>query len=215
VPLGGGVFVQSSSLLVSVNSSFPISRGWVADVNNGSGTATTFRVRVICAAKPANYVMVQRLGLANPTGKHTTATVTCPAGTKPLSGGAASNSESVFVTNSSTAPTGTGWQISENNADSANHLVSVVAVCGNVTGYAVGHGPVGSVAGRSTASLGARCPAGRFPTGGGAVIQSSSVGAYLSNTAFGASQNWASFAVNTSAVAFKASSTVVCGQALE
>lgn len=212
VPLGGGVIVMSTSKLVGVNSSYPFNRGWAADVNNAGDTPTTFQVKVICAVKPAKYAVVQRLGLANPAASHSTVAATCPVGTKPFSGGAASNSESVFINISSTAPAGSrSWQISENNATGTNHLVSVLAVCGSVKGYSVVHGPVVSVPGRSIASLGALCPVG-VPTGGGTVIQSSSVGAYLNLTTFG-TNGWVSFATNTSAVAFKAGSTVVCAQA--
>lgn len=215
VPLGGGVLVLSSDPLVSVNSSFPAQGRWFADVNNASANDTTIRAMVTCASKPAHYKVVQRLGLANPAGTHTTVAATCPTGTRPLGGGAASNSESLFVNVSSTAPTGSrAWQISENNATGTDHLVTVLAVCGSVKGYTVVHGPVVSVAGNTVGSLGASCPTGRFSTGGGAVIQSSSVGAYLNMTTFGDSHDWVSFATNTSAVPFKASTTVVCAAAV-
>jgi hypothetical protein len=214
VSIGGGVFPQSSSPLISLNSSFPLTGGWEADVNNASATATTFRVRVICAVKPAQYVVVQKLGLANPAHARTTIAVTCPVGTTALSGGAASNSESVLVNSGGMAPANSrSWQISENNGDVVGHLVSVVAVCANVSGYAIVHGPVLSVAGHSSTSPGARCPVGLRPVGGGAVIQSSSLGTYLNDTAFAASNNWVSAATNTSATAVKASSTVVCAKA--
>jgi hypothetical protein len=215
VPLGGGVLVLSSDPLVSVNSSFPAFNGWVADVNNASANDTTIRPMVTCAIKPAHYKVVQRLGLSNPAATHTTAAVTCPTGTKPLGGGAASNAESLFVNLSSTAPSGTrAWQISENNATGTDHLVSVVAVCASVKGYSVVHGPVVSVPGNTVGSLGAGCPTGRVSTGGGAVIQSSSVGAYLNMTTFGDSRDWVSFATNTSAIPVKASTTVVCAAAV-
>ena len=216
VPLGGGVFAQSTSPLVGVNSSFPTPGGWAVDMNNGGTIATSFKVRVICAAKPANYVVVQRLGQANPVGQHTAFALTCPLGTTVLSGGAASNSASPLVNNSSSAPTSSRtWQISENNGDTVGHLVSIVAVCGSVSGYGVVHGPVISVPGHGVTNLGARCPAGVVPVGGGAVLQTSTVGAYLNSSAFAASNNWVSAAANTSAAAFKGSSTVVCAKALE
>lgn len=211
VPLGGGVIVLSADPLISVNSSFPAQGGWFADVNNASANDTMIRATVVCAAKPAHYKVVTRLGLANPAATHTTVAATCPTGTKPLSGGAASNSESLFVNLSSTAPTGTrAWQISENNATGTDHLVSVVAVCASVKGYAVMHGPAVSVPGNSTASLAVNCPSGRRSTGGGTVISSSSLGAYLNMTTFGNSHNWISSATNTSAIPVNASTTVVC-----
>ena len=117
---------------------------------------------------------------------------------------------------SSTGPTGTqAWQISENNATGTDHLVTVVAVCGSVQGYSLVHGPVLSVRGPSVTALGSSCPRGHGPTGGGAVIQSKSIGAYLNSTNVGDANDWSSFATNTSAVPFKASTTVVCGALLE
>src|SRR3954452_876397 len=52
VPFGGGAFIQTSALLGGINSSFPSGKKWVIDANNGSFSATTFSVYVICAAKP-------------------------------------------------------------------------------------------------------------------------------------------------------------------
>jgi hypothetical protein len=211
VPLGGGVTVLSSDPLVSVNSSFPVAGGWDADVSNASASDTTFTVSVICAAKPAHYKVVQHQPVSNPAATHTTVAATCPAGSRPLGGGAASNSGGLFVTLSSTAPTGTqAWRISENNATGEDALVTVLAVCGSVQGYTVVHGPQVSVKGQSVTAIGASCPRGHGPTGGGAVIQSSSIGAFLNSTNVGDAHDWSSFATNTSAVPFKASTTLVC-----
>ena len=128
-----------------------------------------------------------------------------------MSGGAASNSESLFINLSSTAPSGArAWQISENNATGTNHLVTVIAVCGSVQGYSQVHGPVVQLPGNATTSLPVNCPSGRRSTGGGAVIQTASLGSYLNMTTFGNSHNWISSATNTSAVPLSGSATVVC-----
>jgi hypothetical protein len=215
VVLGGGVSIVSSDPLVSINSSFPAFNGWVADVGNASGSATTFAVNVICAVKPAHYKIVTKTVL-NPAATHTSVSATCPTGTKPLGGGAASNGASNFITLSTSAPTGTrSWGISENNATGTDHLISVLAVCGTVQGYSVVHGPSVSVRGPSVTSVGSSCPRGHAPTGGGAAIQSSSVGAFLNSTTFGDANDWNTFVTNTSAVPFKASTTVVCAALLE
>jgi hypothetical protein len=215
VPLGGGVVVLSSDLHISVNSSFPAQGMWFADVNNASANDTMIRATVICATKPAGYKVVQR-EVENPAATHTTVAANCPTGTKPLGGGAASNSESFFVNLSSTAPTGTrAWQISENNATGTDHLVTVVAVCGSVKGYTAVRGGAVPVAGGTTAGVGANCPTNRVATGGGAVISSTSLGAYLNMTTFGDSRDWVSFATNTTASTINASTTVVCATALE
>src|SRR5262249_38201270 len=55
LPLGGGGFVQSTSTAVDVNSSFPVGLGWEADVNNNSGSPTTFTVYAICGNEPKHY----------------------------------------------------------------------------------------------------------------------------------------------------------------
>jgi hypothetical protein len=210
VPLGGGVLTQSTSSLVSVNSSFPVTGGWSADISNVSNADTTFSVKVFCAAKPVHYKVVQR-HVSNPAATHTTVAATCPVGSRPLGGGAASNSGSPFVTLSSTAPAGKrSWQISENNATGEDATVSVFALCGSVQDYTVVHGPVLSIPGRSIASLAALCPSGRVTTGGGAVIRSTSVGAYLDLSGSVDSHSWISFVTNTSAVPFDAGTTVVC-----
>src|SRR4051794_15219891 len=186
VPLGGGVTVLSSDRLVSVNSSFPIAGGWNADVNNASGTDTTFFVSVTCAAKPAHYVMVTTRAKTNPAATQTGASATCPVGTSPLGGGALSGSGGLFVTLSSSAPVGTrSWRITENNATGEDARLAAAVLCGSVKGYVVSAGPVRTVAGPSVTALGASCPTGRMPTGGGAVIQSSSIAAYLNSTSFG------------------------------
>lgn len=128
-----------------------------------------------------------------------------------MGGGAASSSGSAFVTLSSTAPAGDrSWQVSENNATGEDAKVAAFALCASVPGYVVAHGPVLSIPGNSIASLGARCPGDKLPTGGGSVIQSKSIGAYLNLTEFGDSHDWVSFVTNTSAVPFKASTTIVC-----
>src|SRR3954451_23361811 len=48
LPLGGGVLISSNDVQATVNSSFPNGGTWIADVNNSSGSATTFRLFVIC-----------------------------------------------------------------------------------------------------------------------------------------------------------------------
>ena len=210
VPLGGGVITSSTSTLVSVNSSFPTVSGWAADISNVSGADTTFAVKVFCAAKPAHYKVVRQQA-PNPAATHTTVAATCPVGSRPLGGGAASNSGSAFVALSSTAPAGKrAWQISENNATGEDAKVSVFALCGSVQGYTVVHGPVLAIPGRSIASLGALCPVGRVTTGGGAILRSASVGAYLNLSGTVDSRGWISFVTNTSAVPFDAGSVAVC-----
>src|SRR5262245_27843724 len=58
VAIGGSAFVDSTSVLASVNSSFPTKHGWIADVNNASAEDTQARAIAICARKPAGYALV-------------------------------------------------------------------------------------------------------------------------------------------------------------
>jgi hypothetical protein len=60
VVYGGGVLVTSDSLAANVNSSWPENDGeWAADVNNASGSATTFQVYAVCAKEPHQYSIVE------------------------------------------------------------------------------------------------------------------------------------------------------------
>jgi hypothetical protein len=214
VPLGGGAVVISSELFVAINSSLPFENGWAVDLNNGSATTASFQVTATCAVQPAHYKIVQK-HVANPAATQTSVSATCPIGTKPLGGGALSNS-GLFVSMASSAPNGTrAWRISESNATGEGAQVTAFAVCGSIKGYFVAHGPVVSIPGQSFKVAAAHCPVGQVPLSGGVVFQTTSVAADVSLSSFGVSHNWVSYADNIGATPFKASSTVVCAAALE
>src|SRR5690242_19290981 len=116
VPLGGGAFIHSSSGAANVNSSFPTATGWAADVNNATGAATDFEVRVVCTKQPKLYTVVRSDPASNPAGTQEGALATCPTGTKPLGGGGLSNAGLVLVNLNSTTLNGRSWLVIENNA---------------------------------------------------------------------------------------------------
>jgi hypothetical protein len=65
----------------------------------------------------------------NPSGRHTVATATCPAGSKPLGGGATASSRGLFTNLGSTLPQGKAWRVDENNASARGNMLTAFAVC--------------------------------------------------------------------------------------
>src|SRR3954451_23406721 len=63
VPFGGGVETPLNEPL-TINSSFPSSGGWNADVDNTTGRASTFEVSVTCGKQPKHYSVVQSVATA-------------------------------------------------------------------------------------------------------------------------------------------------------
>jgi hypothetical protein len=171
--------MASTSVLASVNSSWPYSRkGWQAWVSNASGADTTFDVFAVCAQEPAGYRIV-RAGFHNPSGLHSSGSVFCPAAEVPLGGGAFSNSVEIDVNINSTypinSPTKSGWNTDFNNGSSEDTTFTTYALCAKKPG------PVGYeiVLGRDYANPSATqdaafaiCPNGKVPAGAG--VRSSS-----------------------------------------
>jgi hypothetical protein len=168
VPFGGGVFVSSTSLAANVNSSIPSGNGWLADVNNASGAATTFRVTAICARQPAGYQIVTAT-VPNPFGEQDHASAACPARTVVLGGGAYSSSAELWADVNSTYPTGTrGWQLFMNNDTPDDATATVYAICGRKPrGYAVIAGPYGPALPGQQSLASASCQAPSVPISGG------------------------------------------------
>src|SRR4051794_26850872 len=140
VPLGGGVFVVSGSTAANVNSSFPLNNRWVGDVNNASGLDTTFVVSAVCAKQPKLYSVVQSAGVDNLAGRQDSDSVTCPAGSLPLGGGATSNSFDLAVNMNTTVPDGPSWHVEVNNASATDTSFSTFAVCGKLENYTIANG---------------------------------------------------------------------------
>jgi hypothetical protein len=213
VPLGGGVFVESGSTLANVNSSFPVASGstneWVADVNNASGFDTPFDVRAVCAKQPRNYQIVEGNTVDNPSGNQNTSFATCPRGSKPLGGGAFSNSFDLKVNINSTLPEGPNWRVDENNGGTDDATVNAEVVCGRVGGYqVVQSGFMDNPPGDQT-GIRASCPAPTAPIGGGIFSNSGSVGVNVNTTA-PVGSGWDSFENNGTPFDQEANAFVVC-----
>jgi hypothetical protein len=83
---------------------------------------------------PTGYVVVQSGEVANPDGQQTFGSVSCPAGTVALSGGAVGDSPSVLQRLSGSIPqvagsVATGWDASMSNTSGSDSSFSVWAVC--------------------------------------------------------------------------------------
>lgn len=129
-PLGGGGFASSGSTAVNLNTSIPITRGWRTDVNNASTGDNTATAYVICGKKRPGYAEVTGTTTTINPSSQGSATVTCPAGTLVLSGGAFSSSGSTAVNLNSTLPISTTtWQSYEDNATTGTNSLTAYAVC--------------------------------------------------------------------------------------
>src|SRR5262249_31794599 len=191
------------------STSSPVQSGWAAFVNNTSGSAVTFEVEAVCARKPRRYTIKSGPFVENPSGTQVRATVTCPSGSKPLSGGVSATSDSLAVNINSTMPEGRDWVAEENNASPDAGAGSAFVVCAKLPGYTVVLGDsFDNPAGGSTESF-ATCPAPTLPVGGGASSNALSHdvnvgGMGISGTGF------VSFMDNASAFDFLSSTTAIC-----
>jgi hypothetical protein len=130
-PLGGGGIASSGDTAVNLNSSFPLKKGWRADVNNGGSFDDTVTPYVVCGTKPKLYTQVVGTAVTNGAGSQTNAVASCPAGTSVMSGGALSSSSSTVVDLNSSIPSGsTAWSSYENNNTGTDTSLTPYAVCG-------------------------------------------------------------------------------------
>ena len=210
VPLGGGAFFSSGSVVADINSSYPTATGWAADVNNGSTAASSFIVYATCSKKPGtSYAVVpgtvddrqrRRAGVRR---RHVqrrqarvrrTASPTRPAW-RPIS------TPRIPVTN--------GWRSDANNGSALAETVTPYVVCANVTKYKIVIGTTtASNPGTQTAATAACTTAA--PIGGGAFSSSGSTSVNL-NTTYPVSGGWESFQNNNSTSATSFTPYAVCG----
>jgi hypothetical protein len=131
LPLGGGATAASTSTLVNLNSSFPITTGWVADVDNASSAAVAASVFVVCG-KEKGYIVTHGPTTTNPAGAVTRVMASCPSPTVPIGGGGLSSSFSTsvyMVVTALTTASGGGWVAYEHNASTAAAALSAYAIC--------------------------------------------------------------------------------------
>jgi hypothetical protein len=125
---GGGVSAVGN-LLVSINFTGPVGRGWSVDMNNASTSEVTEIVYALCAKKPAGYSIVYGHSVENPSRTLKEATARCPGASVPLSGGGFSSSDSTAVALNSTFPDGHSWKSIESNNSGARSNFAAAAVC--------------------------------------------------------------------------------------
>jgi len=211
VPLGGGVVITSNDVHATVNSSFPNGTSWIADVNNASGTATTFRVFAICSKAPRNYQVVQTPDAAGAAGTQATAFASCPTGTVPYGGGGVSRSPLTSVNLNSTLPSGNSWLVDMNNASSASSDFAAFAICGKkLKGYQQVTGPSQPLGAGATAGSQVTCPGVSLPLGGGIGIATRDVNVNVNSTFPTAGNQWSAFAGNAGSFATSFVARVVC-----
>jgi hypothetical protein len=190
VVLGGGAYVDSSSLQANINSSWPESATtWGAAVNDASNSGATFSVEVVCGDQPAHYSIVESAGVDNPAGSDTGAYAYCPKNVPILGGGTFASSLDTSVNMASSFPeqllypTKYLWQGDVNNGSSADDTVNAYAVCGKFVGYSYQTGQEGASPAGQQSDISWACPEGSMITGGGVeVIYNAITGGLLVNT---------------------------------
>jgi hypothetical protein len=210
VPFSGGEVVSSFDLHANINSSFPYGNGWAVDVNNGSGTGTTFTVYAVCAKKPRHYQVIEANGSAPAFGQGTLE-AGCPSGTVVLGGGTLSDSYSLAVNINGTYPDGSwGWRTDSNNATPGAVVVHAYAVCGkSPAGYtSFGGATVTNAAGSETSAT-AACPGKAVPLGGGAISYTDQTSINL-NTSRADAHGWTAYENNASATSVGLQIALIC-----
>jgi hypothetical protein len=174
VPLGGGVYVTSTSVLVNVNTSRPLitGNGWVGDVNNDSTADSGMTTYAICADQPAKYRVVQETttmgrfdavleGYAAPQ---------CTGRTVILGGGTDSSSFDLHDNINTSQPLSNGWESVQVSTDNENPLPTVTsyAICAKAPlGYNdLASGDI-SVPNDTQGQASAYCPGKSVPISGG------------------------------------------------
>jgi hypothetical protein len=172
VPLGGAATIHSVSIAPTISSSFPFEDGWAAFINNPGSSPVTFEVTAACARQPKRYTIVTGPVVQNPSGSQSGAFVSCPMGSKPLSGGVEASSDSLSVNMNTSIPDGRSWEALENNSGGDANAIEAVAVCGMIPGYAVVQSALATNAAGSHTLTFAECPGSTASIGGGAFSSS-------------------------------------------
>jgi hypothetical protein len=208
VPLGGGGFVQSGSTKAAIASTFPTADGWITDVDNESDADTAFDVRVTCARKPPNYLVVQSAPTVVQPGTTGAAFAVCPKGSRALGGGGFWDTSGTELTLANSFPGPFSWDVSGANTTLLASRLTAFAVCGKLRGYQLVFGftsllDVGQSAVTNT------CFAPRVPISGGAFVDSTSTLVSLNSTV-AAGAGWTSWINNASGAGVNVEPMVVC-----
>jgi hypothetical protein len=221
VAWGGGGFGSSTSTAQAINSSYPlvsngVAVGWAVDMNNGSGSDSSFFVYAVCASKAKKY-SVQSASFTDAIGTQTSGSVQCPIvnattgkRSKALGGGVFGSLGGLGQTLNTSIPSNNNtWRIDENNATAITGSHTVYAVCGNRTGFkrVIGAAVTNAAGAQTGASV--ACPSGTVETGGGAFSSSASTAVSMNST-YPFTTGWAVFENNASASSATITPYAVC-----
>ncbi len=214
VPTGGGVYISSLSTAANVNSSYPLPDGWNGDVNNTSGSATTFLVYAICVKRNAFWTIVAE-PFTNTANHQDSAIARCPAGTKVLGGGGFSSSSSTGSVESRAVPfkagTSSGYDVVMNNDDSFDHAATAYAVCGHSAGWQLIRGAAVTAPPGSQTLAAVSCPSPKVPLGGGLdTTATGTLGLDLDTSYPALGGGWSGYENNRTAVPASILAIVIC-----
>jgi hypothetical protein len=130
---GGGGFTNTTSTLVSLNSTWPVSVvTWGVSTNNFSSGSATITEVVVCAKlnqSKISYEYVSGAEDSNPAGQETATESTCQAGLSVLGGGSESVGPSASVSINSSFPFTGGWDGDVSNTGTQGNTVTTFIVC--------------------------------------------------------------------------------------
>lgn len=134
--LGGGAATNSGSTDVNLNSSYPTHKKlgtstqftWKVDVNNATASDWFVTPVAVCGT-PRGYKFVTGPKVNMIAGGRTTAHVSCPSPTLPLSGGLLAHSADLSVNLNGSFPSTTAWRVAENDALVLFATFTPYAVC--------------------------------------------------------------------------------------
>jgi hypothetical protein len=215
-PSGGGAFVESSSLTVNLNSSYPIGQSWAVDVNNTSGASTTFTVYVICMKASAKYTVVSVEAPLVPESTQS-ASAECPIKTSAVGGGVASITESTGININSSVPDAllhgrTEWTAAVGNDTDTSPNFIVYAICRpKPKGYSIQYGNgVSATSGAETGDA-VTCPGASVPIGGGGFTGYSTADTLIGmNSSYASGNTWVVYENNGGTIARSLYAAVVC-----
>jgi hypothetical protein len=210
VPVGGGVFNNSFSLLSSVGGSYPDGNAWTVDLNN-IGSASSIDIYAMCAKLPRKYQIVRSTGSAN-QGQQGGTFALCPAGTVVLGGGVDIASTSTAVSVNSTMPftNGNGWLAEVNNGGGGPVSFQTMAICAKAPKkYVVITSASAPNAGQTQGFAQADCPSGTAVISGGVRSDSSDIFVNVNTTA-PLNNGWQGWVNNATSTASTLKTAVIC-----
>jgi hypothetical protein len=130
---GGGVISSSTSTLVSLSSSYPVTETtWSILLNNFSSSNATLRMVVVCAKFDTGKISYEYISGGvdgNPAGQETATEAECSSGLSVLGGGSQSTESSTTVSINSSFPFTGGWIGDVSNTGSNSSTVTTFILC--------------------------------------------------------------------------------------